>query len=168
MGVDKQPVIAVPEVRLQDEWQPMDWVLMGSSGFWDINKCQSKATVEKIKKVKFDEVAAAKKGLPKADRAHWMTRPEALRDVLVSVVKEGIGRDRPKHGQPKVENQMAIPGYANTSAYLIRLRKRPSVWIDKAKLEAEAAAKRAAEEAEANAAGEGADGENKPEVPQEG
>lgn len=63
---------------------------------------------------------------------------------------------------------MAVPGYANTSAYLIRLRKRPSVWIDKAKLEAEAAAKRAAEEADANAAGEGADGENKPEVPQEG
>lgn len=146
----------------------MDWVLMGSSGFWDINKCQSKATVEKIKKVKFEEVAAAKKTLKKGDRADWMNKPEALRDVLVSVVKEGIGRDRPKHGQPKVENQMAIPGYANTSAYIIRLRKRPTVWIDKAKIEAEAAAKRAQEEAEANGGEEGANAENKPEGLQEG
>ena len=60
---------------------------------------------------------------------------------------------------------MAIPGYANTSAYIIRLRKRPTVWIDKAKIEAEAAAKRAAEEAEA-AGLEGAD--KKPEGLQEG
>lgn len=37
-GPDKQAVIAVPGIISTEEWNTDDWILIGSSGFWEIYK----------------------------------------------------------------------------------------------------------------------------------
>jgi len=44
----KQPVLPLPEVKCCDAWRAMDFVIVGSSGFWDMQRNQSKGTIEKI------------------------------------------------------------------------------------------------------------------------
>ena len=52
-GPDKQAVLALPNIISTEEWNTDDWILIGSSGFWEINKNQAKSTVEKMKNERF-------------------------------------------------------------------------------------------------------------------
>jgi hypothetical protein len=46
----------MPEAKTFDEWKPNDWIIVGSSGFWELGAFNSKQMVEKMKKVRFAEV----------------------------------------------------------------------------------------------------------------
>jgi hypothetical protein len=52
---DKQACIGIPEVRIMDIWKKNDWIIMGSSGFWEIMRYHSKGCIDKIKDVRFPE-----------------------------------------------------------------------------------------------------------------
>ena len=46
----------MPEAKTYDDWRPMDWIILGSSGFWELGGFNSKQLVEKMKKVKLPEI----------------------------------------------------------------------------------------------------------------
>ena len=53
-------MIAVPEVKELSEWKSNDFILIGSSGFWELTKSHSKNTIEKFKKNRFAEALTIK------------------------------------------------------------------------------------------------------------
>ena len=53
-------MIAVPEVKELSDWKANDFVLIGSSGFWDLTRCHSRNTIEVLKKNRFAEALAIK------------------------------------------------------------------------------------------------------------
>ena len=45
---DKQAVIPVPGVNALEGWKAGEWLIIGSFGFWDNMRFQSKNTIDKI------------------------------------------------------------------------------------------------------------------------
>lgn len=49
-------MVATPELKHNDEWNPNEFILIGSSGFWELGKYSSKNTLEAFTKKIFPAV----------------------------------------------------------------------------------------------------------------
>jgi len=84
-----------------DHWKKHDWIIMGSSGFWEIMNYHSKGTVEKIKDKKFHEIyMKAKSKNPKTPKT-YENKDVALKEVIKNLLLDGIGRWPPYTPDPK-------------------------------------------------------------------
>lgn len=111
---DRQAVIAVPEVKELHEWRANDFILLGSSGFWDLTKCHSKNTIDLFKKNRFAEALAIKIAhkMKKSQRATYQESDEILEDVLKIHINDLIAKTPPVKGEPPKEQSGANkPGY---------------------------------------------------------
>jgi hypothetical protein len=82
----------LPDVKSMNEWVKWDYILIGSSGFWDICKFQSKTTIEKINNSKIHEIM---KEFATKNDIEWVEKENSsllLQKLLVKLVKEGIGK----------------------------------------------------------------------------
>lgn len=136
LGFDRQAIISLPEVKTLDEWKPMDWIVIGSTGFWELGGFNSKNTIENIKKVKFGEVlskAVKARNLKRKRKEDYENGSEILKDLLQTLIEEGMSKTPPAGGVPKIDAKgLYAPGFNNMSAIIIRLKEGPTPWKDPA------------------------------------
>ena len=134
LGFDKQAVIAVPETRTVDEWKQWDFILVGSSGFWELGHHNSKNIIEKIKKQRLPDVlmkAVRKRGLKGKTKIAYENSSEILSDVLHEIVDEGLQKKSPENGVPPIDAKgNYYAGYNNISAIMIRFMHGPLAYRD--------------------------------------
>ena len=104
---------------------------MGSSGFWDMQRSSSKATIDGLKTAK----ALAIKKFKMTERdleniAKYEASTRCLGNSLSELLHERIAKQKPLNDiPPKVEKDFAgrlLPavGYANISAYVIKINAK--------------------------------------------
>lgn len=105
-------MISFPDVKHLNEWAKWDYILLGSSGFWDICKFQSKTTIEKINNNKLNEVM--KEFGTKSD-VDWVDRENSckmIENLLEKLVREGLANGEKQGGMaPIYENGVLKMGY---------------------------------------------------------
>ena len=75
-----------------DVWKKNDWIIMGSSGFWEIMRHHSKGCVDKIKDVRFPEALNnAKKKNPKLPATYDKKDP-ILAEILENIMMDSVNK----------------------------------------------------------------------------
>lgn len=117
-------MIALPEIKVLKRWKQNDYLILGSQGFWDLQKYQSKLVIETLNKHYFTEALIQEKartGKTKYELKDWEQSPDCLKDVLLLYIKDYIGKNIPEKGVlPTLQTGYKEHGYQNISAIMIK------------------------------------------------
>ena len=100
---------------------------MGSSGFWEMMKNNSKNTIEKMNLLLQRKIQKTMKNLMGDKADAYINSIDLVKDCLLELIDANIGKIKPEGGKPPTLNTGLEPvGYENISCYLIRLKKKPA------------------------------------------
>lgn len=120
----------MPEVKSVDFWKYHDFLLIGSSGFWEMQNFQNKELMDKIRLLFQQKLATFQRNKPsKKQIDEFQVDEEVVQSVLHEILDNGIGKEPPQHGKPpkiKGSNQHKT-GYENITIVMLRFIKRPEL-----------------------------------------